>query len=549
MKLIVQVPTDPVPPRRDSGTPEFEYGVIAAAFAPLLAAFGTVILAGGTDDVAVICNAAVASGEDCVCLSFGPPHLAPIDLACPVVPVFGWGFSTIPDGDWDDDQRADWRAMLRQCGRAITLSGFAAGVVRGALGQDFPVFAAPVPCIGAYESLRAPGFGARHLQTRARILDSAADPLLRTPPDGPPKPKAKPKPAAPEPVIVAPPPPEPEPEPAPEPALEPPLPAPVAAAPPRRGLRARLVLTAYYALSWYRDVVRDLMPGPACRAISLIGRTLYRLWRLAKPLAPVPLEPALPPPEPAPEPEPVLAAPVPEIIVSPAPEPPPLVTVDLSGVVYVAEHSQFNGRSNSNDLISAFIWAFRDNADATLVLKLTDPADDDAEDEIGAWLRKLSPYQCRVVALFGEPAAMPDAALIGVGNFYVNAAGSEGACLPLMAAMAAGRPAIAPDHTAMADFIDARNAFLLRGSLEHNVWPHDPRRLFKTMRYRMDWTSIVAAFTASFSAARDKPTVYWQMARTAQSRMRQVCGDAATIEALRAALLPDVAAPCREAAE
>ena len=63
----------------------------------------------------------------------------------------------------------------------------------------------------------------------------------------------------------------------------------------------------------------------------------------------------------------------------------------------------------------------------------------DAETEIATWLRKLSPYQCRVLALFGEPAAMPDAALIRAANFYVNAAASEGACLPLMAAMAAGR--------------------------------------------------------------------------------------------------------------
>jgi len=324
---------------------------------------------------------------------------------------------------------------------------------------------------------------------------------------------------------------------------------PMAETPRRRGARARLVLTAYYALSWYRDVVRDLMPGPVCRGISLIGRTLYRTWLLAKPLPPVLPEPTLPPPEPEPEPEPVAEAPAPEIIAPPAPEPPPVMPVDLSGVVYVAEHSQFNGRSNSNDLISAFIWAFRDNPDATLVLKLTDPADDDAETEIATWLRKLSPYQCRVLALFGEPAAMPDAALIRAANFYVNAAASEGACLPLMAAMAAGRPAIAPDHTAMADFIDSRNAFPLRGSLEHNVWPHDPRRLFKTMRYRMDWTSIVAAFTASFAVARDNPVAYRQMARAAQSRMRQVCGDAAITDALRAALQADAAVQCREAAE
>ncbi len=540
MKLIVQVPSEPVPPRRESGAPEFPYDVIADAFAPLLAAVGTVVRADEVDDIAAICDEAAASDEDCVCLSFGPPHLVPVGLECPVVPVFGWGYSTIPDEDWADDRRTDWREILRQCGRAITLSGHAATVVRDALGQDFPVFAAPVPCLGPYESLPASGFGTRHLQTRARILDSAADPLLRTPPDGPPPVKPKPQPPAPPPVIIAPPP---EPVPEAEPDL-PPL-APVAETPPRRGARARLVLTAYYALSWYRDVVRDIMPAPATRGISFAGRMLYRAWRLAKPLPPVlPKAVFLPP-----EPETVAEEAVLEIIVPPAPEPPPLVSIGLSGIVYVAEHSQFNGRSNGNDLISAFIWAFRDNPAANLVLKLTDWADDDAEAEITTWLRKLSPYRCRVVALFGEPAAMPDAALIRAGNFYINAAGSEGACLPLMAAMAAGRPAIAPDHTAMADFIDPRNAFIVTGSLEHNVWPHDPRRLFKTMRYRMDWTSIVAAFTASFAVARDNPAVYRQMSRAAQARMRQVAGDAAVTDLLRNALAPDFAVPCREAAE
>ena len=43
----------------------------------------------------------------------------------------------------------------------------------------------------------------------------------------------------------------------------------------------------------------------------------------------------------------------------------------------------------------------------------------------------------------------------------------------------------------MADYIDPNIAFVLQASLEHNVWPFDPRDLFTTMRYRLDWESIM----------------------------------------------------------
>ena len=71
---------------------------------------------------------------------------------------------------------------------------------------------------------------------------------------------------------------------------------------------------------------------------------------------------------------------------------------------------------------------------------------------------------------------------------------SKRLCMPLMEFMSAGVPAIAPDHTAMADYITTDNAFIVRGTREHNVWPHDPEQMFRTMRYRIEWDSIVEAF-------------------------------------------------------
>ncbi len=43
--------------------------------------------------------------------------------------------------------------------------------------------------------------------------------------------------------------------------------------------------------------------------------------------------------------------------------------------------------------------------------------------------------------------------LMRVTTYYVNTSKAEGACLPLQQSLAAGRPSIAPNHTAMADFM------------------------------------------------------------------------------------------------
>jgi hypothetical protein len=115
--------------------------------------------------------------------------------------------------------------------------------------------------------------------------------------------------------------------------------------------------------------------------------------------------------------------------------------------------------------------------------------------------------------------------------------------------LSAGRPVIAPDHSAMADYITARNAFIPRGSLEHNVWPHDPRRLFTTMRYRLDWSTIKAALEASYALAVAPGNGYGQMAARAEASMRRFCGAAVVEEQLRAALGLQDAGLSQEAAE
>jgi glycosyltransferase involved in cell wall biosynthesis len=116
------------------------------------------------------------------------------------------------------------------------------------------------------------------------------------------------------------------------------------------------------------------------------------------------------------------------------------------------------------------------------------------------------------------------ARLLGATSFYVNASNAEGLCLPLMEFLSAGRPAVAPDHTAMADYIGPDIAFVLQGNLEHNVWPFDPRDCFTTMRYRLNWQSLVEALQQSFALTVDDAAGYAAMGVAARRAMQGFCG-------------------------
>ena len=139
------------------------------------------------------------------------------------------------------------------------------------------------------------------------------------------------------------------------------------------------------------------------------------------------------------------------------------------------------------------------------------------------------------------------AALVAATDFYVNASHCEGLCIPLMEFLSAGTPAIAPDHTAMADYVTPRLAYVLRSSLEHNVWPFDPRDIFTTMRYRIEWDSLEAAYRASFASADSKR--YQEMANAAHEAMRDYCSAERVQRLLAEALHVPAPELKREAAE
>ncbi len=85
--------------------------------------------------------------------------------------------------------------------------------------------------------------------------------------------------------------------------------------------------------------------------------------------------------------------------------------------------------------------------------------------------------------------------------------------------LSAGKPALAPRHTAMADYLDERMAFVVEGALEPTCWPHDPTGMLVTHRHRLNWESLMQAFRRSHALATGEPQLYTQMSRAASRGM------------------------------
>ena len=207
--------------------------------------------------------------------------------------------------------------------------------------------------------------------------------------------------------------------------------------------------------------------------------------------------------------------------------------VVLEGVVYTSIFNPYDGRKNWTDLLWAFCWAFRDCEDATLVIKLTYNDFSGIGPMLYRELLKLTPFKCRVIAIHGFLQAEEYARLVERTTYIVNSAYGEGQCLPLMEFMSAGKPAVAPNHTAMADYIDERSAFVVRSSAEWTHWPHDPRAVFRTFRYKVDWESLRDAYLESYRVAQEEGERYKEMSRCANSNLKSHCSQAVATKRMR----------------
>jgi glycosyltransferase involved in cell wall biosynthesis len=456
------------------GHAEYSYFFVREQFRTMLEKRATVIVVSDPKrEVDSIYDAMRREGRACVFLPFCAPHLLPRNIRCPTVPVFAWEFDTIPDELWDDDPSNDWRAVLSGVSGAITHSQYGARAVTSAMGKHFPVEWLPAPVWDDYFS--AEGVSARSVPAVATELAVTGTIVDSNPPSAP---------------------------------------APPSLSAPKRNFRWRLMATTKYALAWYRDVVRDLLPAVVKTFASRVGGVLHRCVDRHRKLKQAP--------------RPSGGKPFP---------------LEFDGYVFLTVLNPYDGRKNWQDMVTAFCTGLRHCADATLILKFTHVDSSFAMDDVRSLLKKLPPFQCRVVAVDEFLDASRYRKLVAASTFAVNSSLAEGQCLPLMEAMSCGVPVIAPQHTGMSDYVDDQVGFVVRSSQEPCCWPHDTRWVFRARRYRIDWQSMVEGYRDAYRLAKEQPDRYRQICAAAAARMQGYCSEAHVYEKLQGFIEQNVPRP------
>lgn len=200
--------------------------------------------------------------------------------------------------------------------------------------------------------------------------------------------------------------------------------------------------------------------------------------------------------------------------------------ITLSGTVYASVFNPDDARKNWQDMVSAFCYAFKDKADACLVLKFVSMDTDDAERELKNLLYKSSPFDCRVIATAKHLSSDDYASLIEASSYYVNTSHGEGQCIPMMEFLSCGKPGIAPHDSSMLDYHDAEVGFIIDSSKEITHWQHDARRHYRCLQTRINWMSLVEAYQESYRVFNEDKESYSQMSAKAIARMEQHCSNA-----------------------
>ncbi len=471
-------------------------GLIADAFAPVLARLGEVVPVDTPAEGVRLARDAAASeasgGALHLCVAL--PHELPPEAGAETVAAFGLSLATCPETPFAGDPRTDWRLRLGCSGGALVFSTHAAAAVRALMGDICPVLTAPPPVACAQEP--APPAPAT-LRVTGAVLDTADWPKT-APPD-------RATWLAGEAALLA------ESDGSPQ-VLE-------ANPPPSKTLRYRLGVTRLHLAYLYREVVRDVLPRPVARAVSRAGGLGVRVARrlvVGREQAPASLPPAdldFPPPPTGEE---------------AALWRPGTSAVTLDGFVCAAVHGGWD--RSWGELLSAWVEVCRDDASATLAVK-TAGLDQDTRNSLAGTLRRLGPFACRVVILDGAIEGGLDA-LIGCSAFYLCASPSEAAPLPLQRFLAAGRPAVSPSHSALADLIDADTSFVVASGLEYESWPGDVEERLAATGWRLDW-ELLCAGIASARALWHQPEAYAGRARAVARRTSDICGPDVVLSALR----------------
>lgn len=522
-----------------TGSADYSYAFVLERFRPVLDACGEVTEVHTEEQVH---QAVQALPSPRVVLSFAPVHRTPLDVGAPVVPVFAWEFDTLPR--WSEDGvTVDWGHVLSRCAAAITLSEHTRAVVRS--GTTTPAWAIPAPVFDRFHPLRvAP---TRNLTLPVRVIDSGDLAAVATVSeirwDGQPQEftfgaehldtgrlvgfhRAEEWGCWSESAQVA--------------IVLPflldgrvQLTFDCVGVGPNAGrtvlvrvgtATAPLTLPAERSNATIRlDVGQPVSQVVITGLLPTRTGTAHDLRRLGMGLSGLRVERSLtwwegltgrgnaPGPASAPATQPLT----------------------LSGVVYTSVFNPADGRKDWRAMVTAFCSAFRDQPNATLVLKMTHRSLAAFVGPLLSALQESGPLQCRVLALHGYLTEAQLAELAAATDFYVNSSTGEGLCMPMMEFMSLGVPAIAPRHTAMAEYLTDANSLPVRWSLYPTCWPQDPSRRWRTHLCRVHWDSLREQFQASHELVSEQPDRHRAMRNNAISTQRDFSSDRAVGERLR----------------
>jgi glycosyltransferase involved in cell wall biosynthesis len=212
---------------------------------------------------------------------------------------------------------------------------------------------------------------------------------------------------------------------------------------------------------------------------------------------------------------------------------------ELAGVVYCSILNFLCPRKNWQDLLTAYLQALADCDDATLVLKLViNPTK--AETALlhlyHHYVALRLKHRCKLMVITNYLSDDQMLELARASTFYINTSRAEGACLPLQDFLAAGRPALAPRHSAMTDYFDGTIGFEVRSSPEPALWRLDPELQFATMAHRLDWQSLHDQIRSSYELAKAQQVHYQHLAAHSRQRIARFASAEAVWPRLEQAL-------------
>jgi hypothetical protein len=213
--------------------------------------------------------------------------------------------------------------------------------------------------------------------------------------------------------------------------------------------------------------------------------------------------------------------------------------LELSQIVYTAITNPADSRDNWRDIVSAYVYVFAEQPDVTLVMVLDMPVARRAEllNRIYEfYLRQVRGLSCKLALVLGPLNHQQKQQLVLGTTYFVSAARAKGIYPALGQFLAAGRPALAPCHSGLADSFGPDAGLVIASHPEYARIPGDPERRLVTTRHRIVWQSLVEHFRQSHAWARQNSPDYHIMSARARKRTRARAGMDAVWPRLQAAL-------------